>query len=74
LNQPTHSRVVNSTASRLRQYFPEGTDLSLHDVDDLAAVAAALYSRPRKALGWKTPAEALDAVLQSVQAGVATTG
>jgi len=36
-------------------------------------VAAALNSRPRKTLGWKTPAEALDAALQSVQADVATT-
>ena len=44
----------------LRRYFPKGTDLSVHSVHEIAAVAAALNARPRKTLGWKTPAEALD--------------
>jgi transposase, IS30 family len=44
----------------LRQYFPKGTDLSRHSPDELAAVALALNSRPRKTLGWRTPAEALN--------------
>ncbi len=44
----------------LRQYFPRGTDLSRHSPDQLAAVALALNSRPRKTLGWHTPAEALN--------------
>ncbi len=42
--------------------------------DEIEAVAAALNARPRKTLGWKTPAEALDEHLRSLQqAGVATT-
>ncbi|HEY5989256.1 MAG TPA: IS30 family transposase [Streptosporangiaceae bacterium] len=52
-----------NTNGLLRQYFPKGTDLSRHSAGDLAAVAAALNGRPRKTLGWKTPAEALDEFL-----------
>lgn len=47
----------------LRQYFPKGTDLSIHTAETLAQVAAEINSRPRKTLGWKTPAE-LMATLQ----------
>jgi IS30 family transposase len=49
-----------NTNGLLRQYFPRGTDLSRHGADELAAVALALNTRPRKTLGWRTPAEALD--------------
>ena len=49
-----------NTNGLLRQYFPKGTDLAKHSANNLDAVAAALNSRPRKTLGWKTPAEALN--------------
>ena len=52
-----------NTNGLLRQYFPKGTDLARHSADDLAAVANALNTRPRKTLGWRTPAEALDEYL-----------
>lgn len=64
-----------NTNGLLRQYFPKGTDLSQHSAEALSAVAQALNSRPRKTLGWQTPAEALDRLLkQDMIEGVATTG
>ena len=52
-----------NTNGLLRQYFPRGTDLSVHSEEHLAAVAAELNGRPRKTLGWSTPAEAMNRLL-----------
>jgi IS30 family transposase len=70
---PWQRGTNENTNGLLRQYFPKGTDLSRWSAQEIEAVAHALNTRPRKTLGWRTPAEALDDLLpSSQQGGVAT--
>ena len=63
-----------NTNGLTRQYFPKGTDLTRWTAEEIAAVAATLNARPRKVLGWRTPAEVYQEQLSSaLQAGVAST-
>ena len=74
-HSPWQRGTNENTNGLLRQYFPKGTDLAKWGPGYLDTVAAELNHRPRKRLGWRTPAEALDKLLrdQSNPPGVATT-
>jgi IS30 family transposase len=54
-----------NTNGLLRQYFPKGTDLSVHGTEELLWVQDRINKRPRKTLGWQTPAELFDEAVRS---------
>ena len=67
-HSPWQRASNENTNGLLRQYFPRGTDISRWSAKEIQAVAAALNGRPRKTLGYKTPAEALNEYLLALGA------
>ena len=70
---PYQRGTNENTNGLLRQYFPKGSDLSVHDADELRRVADILNNRPRKRHRYRTPNEVMTNLIeQDINRGVAT--
>jgi transposase, IS30 family len=72
-HSPWQRGTNENTNGLLRQYFPKGTDLSIHTAQDLEEVALVMNERPRKVLDWRSPDDAMTKLLLADTTGVATT-
>jgi transposase, IS30 family len=64
-HSPWQRPTNENTNGLLRDYFPKGSDLSVHTADDVVLVQAELNRRPRKILGWASPAQRMAMLLGS---------